>query len=171
MVLIVLVLLIGLVVLILRVVFIVLVFLWFLSFSWFFRECFDGDCWYILKGNKGKLTGVPSARASILAFTTPKQFLQTVWPKMLSVENGFAELVKKHEAQEARRFVTYTVDAAGRTSGYRLSCGLDIAAQPILAPYRDTTRTTRSRWPTRTTTISMTTTPSIRTTELSEPEN
>ena len=127
MVLIALVLLIGLVVLILRVVFIVLVFLWFLSFSWFLRECFDGDCWCVLTGNKGKRTGVPSARR-ILAFTTPKQFLQTVWPKMLSAEIDFAELMKKHEAQEAHRFVTHTVDAAGRTSGYRLSCGLDVAA-------------------------------------------
>jgi len=36
---------------------------------------------------------MPSARASLLAFTTPKQFLQTVWPKMLSAENGFAERV------------------------------------------------------------------------------
>ena len=54
--------------------------------------------------------------------------------------------MKKHEAQEARRFLTHTVDAAGRTSGYRLSCGLDIAAQPILAPYRSTTRTTKTRW-------------------------
>ena len=88
---------------------------------------------------------MPSARASILAVTTPKQFLQTVWPQVLSVENGFAELMKKHEAQEARRFLTHTVDTAGRMSGYRLSCGLDIAAQPILAPYRNTTRTTRSR--------------------------
>ena len=47
----------------------------------------------MLKGNKGKRTGIPSARASLLAFTTPKQFLQTVWPKMLSAENGFAERV------------------------------------------------------------------------------
>lgn len=145
MVLIALVLLMGLVVLILHVAVIVLVFLWFLSFSWFLRVCFDVNCWYVLKGNKGKRTGVPSARASILAVTTPKQFLQTVWPQVLSVENGFAELMKKHEAQEARRFLTHTVDAAGRTSGYRLSCGLDVAAQPILAPYRNTTRTARSR--------------------------
>ena len=28
---------------------------------------------------------------TLLAFTTPKQFLQPVWPKMLSVENGFAD--------------------------------------------------------------------------------
>ena len=171
MVLIALVLLMGLVVLILHVAVIVLVFLWILSFSWFLRECFDVNCWYVLKGNKGKRTGVPSARASILAVTTPKQFLQTVWPQVLSVENGFAELMKKHEAQEARRFLTHTVDAAGRTSGYRLSCGLDVAAQPILAPYRNTKRTARSRWTTRTPTISVTTTPSMRTTELSEPEN
>ena len=56
-------------------------------------KCFDGDCWYVLKGNKGKRTGVPSARASLLAFTTPRQFLETVWPKMLTADNGFAERV------------------------------------------------------------------------------
>jgi len=56
-------------------------------------KSFDGDCWYVLKGNQGKWTGVPSARASLLAFTTPKQFLQTVWPKMLRADNGFAERV------------------------------------------------------------------------------
>ena len=27
-------------------------------------KCFDGDCWYILKGSKGKRSGVSSARAS-----------------------------------------------------------------------------------------------------------
>ena len=54
-------------------------------------KCYDGHCWYVLKGNKGKRTGVPSARVSLLAFTTPKQFLETVWPKMLSAENGLAE--------------------------------------------------------------------------------
>ena len=57
------------------------------------RKCFDSDCWYVLKGNKGKWTGVLSARASLLAFTTPKQFLETVWPKMLTADNGFAERV------------------------------------------------------------------------------
>lgn len=56
-------------------------------------KCFDDDCWYMLKGNKGKRTGIPLARASLLAFTTPKQFQETVWPKILSVENGFAERV------------------------------------------------------------------------------
>ena len=56
-------------------------------------KCYDGDCWYVLKGNKGKRTGVPSAQVSLLAFTTPKQFLKTVWPKILSAENGLAERV------------------------------------------------------------------------------
>lgn len=56
-------------------------------------KCFDGDCWYVLKGNKGKQAGVPSARASLLAFTTPKQFLETVWTKMLTADNGFTERV------------------------------------------------------------------------------
>lgn len=54
-------------------------------------KCFDGDCWYVLKGNKGKRTGVKSARISLLAFTTPREFLGKVWPKILAAENGFAE--------------------------------------------------------------------------------
>ena len=95
------------------------------------------------------------------SFNSSSHYSQTVPSNRLAKEavcrNGFAELVKKHEAQEARHFVTHTVDAAGRTSGYRLSCGLDVAAQPILAPYRNTTRTARSRWTTRTPTISVTT--------------
>ena len=37
-------------------------------------KCFDGDCWYILRGSKGKRSGVSSARASLIAFTTPRQF-------------------------------------------------------------------------------------------------
>ena len=48
---------------------------------------------WLLRGNKGKRTGVPSARVSLLAFTTPKQFPETVWPKMLSAENGLAKQV------------------------------------------------------------------------------
>lgn len=56
-------------------------------------KCFDGDCWYVLKGNKGKRTGVKSARMSLLAFTTPRQFLEKVWPKILSAENGLAERI------------------------------------------------------------------------------
>ncbi|KXJ06929.1 hypothetical protein AC249_AIPGENE19764 [Exaiptasia diaphana] len=56
-------------------------------------KCFDGDCWYVLKGDKGKRTGVSSARASLLAFTTPRQFLEKAWPKILQSENGLAERV------------------------------------------------------------------------------
>ena len=54
-------------------------------------KCYDGDGWYVLEGNKGKRTRVPSARVSLPAFTTPKQFLEMVWPKMFSAENGLAE--------------------------------------------------------------------------------
>ena len=54
-------------------------------------KCFDGDCWYVLKGNKGKRTGVSSARAALLAFTTPRQFLGSVWPKIIKAENGLAD--------------------------------------------------------------------------------
>ena len=61
-----------------------------LTMEWLCK-CYNGDCWYVLKGNKGKRTGVPSARVSLLAFTTPKQFLKMVWPKMLFAENGLAE--------------------------------------------------------------------------------
>lgn len=56
-------------------------------------KCFDGDCWYVLKGNKGKRTGVKSARLSLLAFTTPRAFFGKVWPKILAAENGLAERV------------------------------------------------------------------------------
>ena len=56
-------------------------------------KCFDGDCWYVLKGNKGKRTGVSSARASLIAFTTPRQFLERAWPKILEAENGLAERI------------------------------------------------------------------------------
>lgn len=56
-------------------------------------KCFDGDCWYVLKGNKGKRTGVKSARISLLAFTTPREFLGKTWPKILAAENGLAERV------------------------------------------------------------------------------
>ena len=56
-------------------------------------KCFDGECWYVLKGNKGKRTGVASARASLIASTTPRQFLERVWSKMLEAENGLAERI------------------------------------------------------------------------------
>ena len=56
-------------------------------------KCFDGDCWYILKGSKGKRSGVSSARASLIAFTTPRQFFQKAWPKILDAENGLAERI------------------------------------------------------------------------------
>ena len=54
-------------------------------------KCFDGDCWYALKGNKGKRTGVKCARLSFLAFTTPREFFNKVWPRILAAENGLAE--------------------------------------------------------------------------------
>ena len=56
-------------------------------------KCFDGDCWNILKGSKGKRSGVSSARASLIAFTTPRQFFQKAWPKILYAENGLAERI------------------------------------------------------------------------------
>ena len=56
-------------------------------------KCFDGDCWYVLKGNKGKRSGIPSARLSLIALTTPRQFLEKVWPKIIDAENGLAERI------------------------------------------------------------------------------
>ena len=56
-------------------------------------KCFDGDCWYVLKGTKGKCAGVSFARAALLAFTTPKQFLNRVWPQIIEAENGLADRV------------------------------------------------------------------------------
>ena len=56
-------------------------------------KCFDGDCWYALKGNKGKRTGIKCARLSLLAFTTPREFFGKVWPKILAAENGLAERI------------------------------------------------------------------------------
>ena len=56
-------------------------------------KCFHGDCWYILKGSKGKRSGVSPARASLIAFTTPRQFFQKAWPRILDAENRLAERV------------------------------------------------------------------------------
>jgi hypothetical protein len=56
-------------------------------------KLYDGDCWYVLKGNKGKRNGTSSAKASILALTTPRQLLQKTWPKILEAENGLAERI------------------------------------------------------------------------------
>lgn len=56
-------------------------------------KCFDGDCWFILKGNKGKHSGVASARTSLLAFTTPRQFLAKAWPRIIDADNGLADRI------------------------------------------------------------------------------
>jgi len=54
-------------------------------------KCFDGDFWYVLKGTKGKRVGVSSAKLALLAFTTPQQFLECVWPKIVASKNGLSE--------------------------------------------------------------------------------
>ena len=56
-------------------------------------KCYDGDCWFILKGNNNKRSGVASARASVLAFTTPRQFLATAWPRIINADNGLADRI------------------------------------------------------------------------------
>ena len=35
--------------------------------------------------------GVSSAKLALLAFTTPQQFLESVWPTIASTKNGLAE--------------------------------------------------------------------------------
>ncbi|RMX55250.1 hypothetical protein pdam_00021360 [Pocillopora damicornis] len=85
-------------------------------------KCYDGDCWYVLKGNKGKRTGVPSARVSFLAFTTPKQFLETVCPKMLSAENGLAERVLLfYHNKEEKDSEKYSLSASAREAFLRFA--------------------------------------------------
>ena len=54
-------------------------------------KCYDGDFWYVLKGTKGKRVGVTSAKLALLAFTTPQQFLESIWPKIVASKNGLAE--------------------------------------------------------------------------------
>ena len=56
-------------------------------------KCYDGDFWYVLKGTKGKRVGVSSAKLALLAFTTPQQFLESVWPKIVSSKNGLSERI------------------------------------------------------------------------------
>ena len=56
-------------------------------------KCFDDDCWFILKGNKGKRSGVASARASIIPFTTPRQFLSKAWPWIINADSGLADRI------------------------------------------------------------------------------
>ena len=54
-------------------------------------KCYDGNFWYLLKGTKDKWVGVTSAKLACLAFTTPQQFLESVWPKIVASKNGLAE--------------------------------------------------------------------------------
>ena len=80
-------------------------------------KCYDGDCWYVLRGNNGKRTGVPSARVWLLAFTTPKQFPETVWPKMLSAKQVLLFYQKKEEkdlevmAQHCKELDNYPIQS------------------------------------------------------------
>ncbi|RMX49372.1 hypothetical protein pdam_00014776, partial [Pocillopora damicornis] len=47
-------------------------------------KCYEGDFWYALKGKKA---------SNLLAFTTPQQFLESVWPKIVASKNGLAEML------------------------------------------------------------------------------
>ena len=44
-------------------------------------KCFDGDCWYILKGSKGKRSGVSSARPHLLRLPPRDSFFRNLGPK------------------------------------------------------------------------------------------
>ena len=56
-------------------------------------KLYDGDYWFTVKGNKGKRTGVQSARMSMATFTTPRRFLSEVWPKVVASRNGLADRI------------------------------------------------------------------------------
>ena len=56
-------------------------------------KCYDGDFWYVPKGTKGKRVGLSSVKLALLAFTTPQQFLESVWPKSVSSKNGLSERI------------------------------------------------------------------------------
>ena len=56
-------------------------------------KCYDGDFWYVLKGTKGKRMGASSAKLALLAFTTPQQFLESVWPRIVGSKNGLSERI------------------------------------------------------------------------------
>ena len=43
------------------------------------------------KREKGKQVGVTSTKLTLLAFSTPQQFLESVWPKIVASKNGLAE--------------------------------------------------------------------------------
>ena len=49
--------------------------------------------WFVLKGNKGKRVGVPSAKLAMLALITPHQFLENVWPKIVGAKNGLSDRI------------------------------------------------------------------------------
>ena len=61
------------------------------------RMCklYDGDYWYSVKGSKVKRVGVPSARMTMVTFTTPvpRRFLTEIWPKVVGCRNGLANRI------------------------------------------------------------------------------
>ena len=56
-------------------------------------KLYDGDYWYSVKGGKGKRVGVPSARMSMVTFTTPRHVLTEIWPKVIGCRNGLADTI------------------------------------------------------------------------------
>ncbi len=56
-------------------------------------KLYDGDSWFVIKGSKGKRTGVNEARCTFLALCTANEFLKDIWPKAVSAKNGFPDRI------------------------------------------------------------------------------
>lgn len=56
-------------------------------------KLYDGDSWFMIKGSQGKRKGVKEARCAFLALCTAKEFLQEIWPKAISAQNGFPDRI------------------------------------------------------------------------------
>lgn len=56
-------------------------------------KLYDGDYWYVLKGQNAKRMGVQSAKMALLAFTTPHGFVESIWPKIVGCKNGLSDRI------------------------------------------------------------------------------
>ena len=56
-------------------------------------KLYDGDYWYQTKGSKAKRIGTASAKVALSCFTTPRRFLEEIWPKILNCKNGLADRI------------------------------------------------------------------------------
>ena len=56
-------------------------------------KLYDGDYWYQIKGSKANRVGTESAKVALSCFTTPRRFLEEIWPKILNCKNGLADRI------------------------------------------------------------------------------